>query len=70
MIKGALFDVDYTLFSHETFTVPECNYILLNKLKEKGIKIGVCSSRLVGEMSTVDKQLWDMMNNSRTNMKI
>ena len=39
MIKGILFDIDDTLFSHETEQVPRQTLKALDKLKEKGYKL-------------------------------
>ena len=41
MIKGALFDIDDTLYSHKIKAVPSLTLKALDKLREKGIKIGV-----------------------------
>ena len=62
MIKGALFDVDDTLFSHETEEVPRFTYKALDKLREKGIKIGICTSRVAAEMGFFPKELWDRVD--------
>ena len=45
MIKIAFFDVDGTLLSHSTNTVPESTIFGLKELKNKGIKIVVCTGR-------------------------
>jgi len=58
MIKGALFDIDDTLFSHELKAVPKATMHLLDKLREKGIRIGVCTSRNSAEMDTIPDELW------------
>ena len=62
MIKGALFDIDDTLYSHKTHAVPELTIKALNKLKEKGIIIGVCTSREVGEMYSLPKELLELVD--------
>ena len=62
MIKGALFDIDDTLFSHELHDVPEKTLLALDKLKEKGIKIGVCTSRVIAEMDQFPDKLLDRID--------
>lgn len=62
MIKGALFDIDDTLFSHKIHAVPKLTVKLLHKLKDKGIKIGICTSRTVVEINTVPKEILDMID--------
>ena len=45
MIKITFFDVDGTLLSHSTNTVPESTISCLKELKNNGIKIVVCTGR-------------------------
>lgn len=62
MIKGALFDIDDTLYSHDNHMVPKGTLRALDKLREKGIKIGVCTSRVAAEMANIPKELWDRID--------
>ena len=62
MIKGALFDIDDTLFSHKIDAVPTLTLKALDKLREKDIKIGVCTSRLSAEISSFPKELIDRID--------
>lgn len=62
MIKGALFDVDDTLYSHKMNAVPKSTIKALKKLREKGIKIGICTSREVGEMHTFPSELLNLVD--------
>ena len=62
MIKGALFDIDDTLYSHIDKNVPPLTIKALKKLKEKNIKIGVCTSRDPGEMAFFPKEFTDMFD--------
>ena len=62
MIKGALFDIDDTLYSHKMEAVPKSTLKALKKLRNKGIKIGVCTSREVGEMHSLPKELLDLVD--------
>lgn len=57
MIKGALFDIDDTLYSHELNCVPKATMKMLDKLRAKGIKIGVCTSRIAAEMNNFPDDL-------------
>ena len=57
MIKGALFDIDDTLFSHDIKAVPKATLRMLDKLRKKGIKIGICTSRIVAEMAAFPEEL-------------
>ena len=45
MIKMIVSDVDGTLLSHSTNTIPESTISGLKELKNKGIKIVVCTGR-------------------------
>lgn len=62
MIKGALFDIDSTLYSHKINAVPKLTLKLLHKLKDKGIKTGICTSRTVAEMYGLPKELFDLID--------
>ncbi len=62
MIKGALFDIDDTLYSHDIEAVPKATIRALDKLRAKGIKIGVCTSRVAAEMADLPKELWDRID--------
>ena len=57
MIKGALFDIDDTLFSHDIDRVPKATLRALDKLRAKGIKIGVCTSRIGAELAGIPDEL-------------
>lgn len=57
MIKGALFDIDDTLYSHELHAVPKATLKALDKLRAKGIKIGICTSRVAAEMMEIPEEL-------------
>ena len=45
MIKAAFFDVDGTLLSHTTKSVPKSARDSLSKLRAKGIKTYLCTGR-------------------------
>lgn len=62
MIKGALFDIDDTLFSHETHAVPKATIRALDKLREKGIKIGICTSRVAAEIPGIPDELLERID--------
>lgn len=62
MIKGAIFDIDDTLYSHKIKDVPTLTLRALDELKQKGIKIGVCTSRIIAEMQTVPQILKDRVD--------
>ena len=62
MIKGALFDIDDTLFSHTLKRVPKATIKALDKLREKGIKIGICTSRVNAEMNNLPEELWSRID--------
>lgn len=50
MIKAAFFDVDGTLFSHKTKSVPQSTLAALEKLKAAGIRCVVSTGRQIHEM--------------------
>ena len=62
MIKGALFDIDDTLYSHKMKAVPTLTLKALDELRTKGIKIGVCTSRRISEMQSMPKELVDRID--------
>lgn len=50
MIKAIFFDIDGTLFSHKSGSVPQSTKLALKLLKEKGIKIFIATGRHSAEM--------------------
>lgn len=62
MIKGALFDIDDTLYSHKMKAVPTLTLKALKELRKKDIKIGVCTSRRISEMTGIPNELLDLID--------
>lgn len=62
MIKGIIFDYDKTLYSHELKFVPNLTLKTLRKLKEKGIKLALCTSREQFELKDLDQDCVEMMD--------
>lgn len=60
--KIFFFDIDSTTFDHSIQDVRESTYLALNKLKQKGYKICINTSRSKEEMYNVPKKLLDMMD--------
>ena len=58
-IKAFLFDIDDTLYSHKLHKVPESAKYTIQKLKEKGYLLGVCSSRFPREFYSLPKDIFD-----------
>ena len=56
MIKAVFFDVDGTLVSHKSKSVPESAKEALDKLREKGIKVLLCTGRNVPELKNLPTQ--------------
>lgn len=50
MIKAVFFDVDGTLVSHKTNSVPESARVAVKKLREKGIKVFLATGRHIHEL--------------------
>ena len=50
MIKAVFFDIDGTLLSHNTYSVPESTKTALKLLKEKGILTFIATGRHLSEM--------------------
>lgn len=50
MIKAIFFDVDGTLYSHTSHTIPNSTLIALKKLREKGIKLYIATGRHMREL--------------------
>ena len=44
-IRGILFDVDDTLYSHKQHRIPELTKYTIKKLKENRYILGMCTSR-------------------------
>ena len=58
MIKALFFDIDGTLLSHTTRSVPYSTQIALQHLKEKGIYTFIATGRHISEM--VDLPIHDL----------
>lgn len=54
MYKVIFFDVDGTLYSHVTHKVPESTIKSLNALREKGIKLIICTGRHISTLNRLD----------------
>ncbi len=54
MIKSVFIDFDGTLFDHSKECVHESTVKALNKAHEKGVKVFLCSGRLLDEMKLFD----------------
>ena len=50
MIRAVFFDIDGTLLSHSTNSVPEKTMRALHALREQGIKVIICTGRHAMEM--------------------
>lgn len=50
MIKAAFFDIDSTLFSHQTNSVPASSRLALKKMRQKGIKLFTATGRHLLEL--------------------
>ena len=61
-IKAVFFDVDGTTYQHNIHAVPNSTMEALRKLKEKGIKLAICTSRAEGEMIHLPKEYLEMMD--------
>ena len=48
-IKGIVFDIDDTLYSHKINKVPELTIYTIKELRKAGFKIGLCTSRFPKE---------------------
>ena len=61
MIKAVFFDLDGTLVSHKTKSVPESARLALDRLQEKGIKIFLSTGRHIHELKNlpIDGILFD-----------
>lgn len=50
MIKAIFFDVDGTLYSHTSHSIPKSTLTALNKLREKGIQLYIATGRHMQEL--------------------
>ena len=60
--RAVFFDIDHTLFSHTLHDVPASAYTALEKLKENGSQIALCTSRAVEELVILPQKLRDMLD--------
>ena len=60
--RAVFFDIDHTLFSHTLHDVPASAYTALEKLKENGSQIALCTSRAVEELVNLPQKLRDMLD--------
>lgn len=58
-IKAVFFDVDGTIFSLKTKTIPESTRNALKNLREKGIKVIVATGRSINDLSHIDNIEFD-----------
>lgn len=59
MIKAIFFDVDGTLVSHESKSVPHSARVALEQLREKGIKVFLATGRHIHELKEMPTQGMD-----------
>lgn len=60
--RALFFDIDHTLFSHTTHSVPASAYRALRALKSRGCKIAICTSRVKEELIDLPQELMDLMD--------
>jgi Cof subfamily protein (haloacid dehalogenase superfamily) len=58
-IKAVFFDIDGTLISFKTHTIPQSTLQAIRQLKEKGIKIVVATGRSFNQISQLDTIAFD-----------
>ena len=58
-IRGILFDVDDTLYSHKQHRIPELTKYTIKKLKENGYILGMCTSRFPREFCSLPENIFD-----------
>ncbi len=59
MIKAVFFDIDGTLVSFKTHTIPTSTHKALSKLKEKGIKVFIATGRPQILLNNLEKTFFD-----------
>lgn len=59
-IKGILFDIDDTLYSHKLEKVPELTIYAIQELKRNGFKIGLCTSRFPKMFYSLPNEIFDL----------
>ena len=60
--RAVFFDIDHTLFSHTLHDVPASAYTALEKLKQNGSQIALCTSRAVGRVVNLPPKLTDLLD--------
>lgn len=61
-IQAVFFDIDGTTFQHNIQDTPASTYVALKQLKEKGIKLAACTSRVGNELSNLKPQFIDLLD--------
>lgn len=59
MIKAVFFDIDGTLVSLQTHRIPASAHIALEKLRQKGIKLFICSGRPYCAIDNLEDEQFD-----------
>ena len=62
MPKAVFFDIDATTFQHNIQDVPFSTYEALRQMKNKGIKLGACTSRVGNELVNLPKPFLDLLD--------
>ena len=60
--RAVFFDIDHTLFSHTLHDVPASAYTALEKLKQNGSQIALCTSRAVEELVNLPPKLTGLLD--------
>lgn len=59
MIKAVFFDIDGTLVSLETHCIPQSAHIALERLRQRGIKLFICSGRPYCAIDNLEGEQFD-----------
>ncbi len=60
--RAVFFDIDHTLFSHTLHDVPASAYTAIERLKQNGSQIALCTSRAVEELVNLPPKLTDLLD--------
>ncbi|MGN1344536.1 MAG: HAD-IIB family hydrolase [Traorella sp.] len=61
-IKGIMFDIDDTLYSHKQNRIPQLTKYTIQKLKENGFQLGVCTSRFPREFCSLPSEIFELFD--------
>ena len=57
MIRILASDIDNTLFSHQTYSIPAVNLVAADRLREQGVELVLATARIYAGVRKLEAQL-------------